>query len=543
MDGQALAIKFSNDIYATRSDVSREMKTNLIDGIWTGILNYRKNFYVSLKLRHIDSTAYSICMTPTISNNVSAVERKLTKLMAKYSDLNKTMSQRDFDINSKKKVLRSLANIYNLSTSDDVLYEIARGTALSVSQENQILLRYSECLDLIANFPSQDIDDSTIGNFYSKLLNDDDLTEFYRTKELDNKFSKVSSGRVYLGLPVNCIDKSMDQLMNFIQYSDKSLSSLIKAVCTFYFIYYVKPFESFSEEIATLMFKKILAVSDYGRSSAFLNVETLLENKDRFEPIFFECQKTYDLTYFLVYCIKVCDQLVEEALDDVALSEKNSIRQDFYQKDENYQREPDYIRNNFHFNEDRRSYNNFDDEEVSYAQTKSHEIKHEEKTDYNSFVKEFEKEEVKEETKPVIEEKPIIELKKEEVIAPVSNVEETPNENFGSFAHESLEKVENKSMDLANNIAISNVPAGLDEADASKLESRLLEMNPNLSRGQAYFYARHCTIGASYTIQQYKKEVGCAYETARCSMDNLVTLGYYIKKQFKNKYIYTPVKR
>ena len=47
----------------------------------------------------------------------------------------------------------------------------------------------------------------------------------------------------------------------------------------------------------------------------------------------------------------------------------------------------------------------------------------------------------------------------------------------------------------------------------------------------------------SYTIAQYKKEVGCAYETARCSMDGLVTLGYYTKKQLKNKYIYTPIKR
>lgn len=68
-------------------------------------------------------------------------------------------------------------------------------------------------------------------------------------------------------------------------------------------------------------------------------------------------------------------------------------------------------------------------------------------------------------------------------------------------------------------------------------------MNPNLSRSQAYFYARHCTLGMSYTISQFKKEVGCAYETARTSMDNLVVLGYYRKEMLRNKFIYTPVKK
>ena len=85
------------------------------------------------------------------------------------------------------------------------------------------------------------------------------------------------------------------------------------------------------------------------------------------------------------------------------------------------------------------------------------------------------------------------------------------------------------------------MPTGLNEADATKLENHLLELNPNLTHGQAYFYARHCTIGMNYTISQYKKSLGCAYETARTSMDNLVYLGYYRKELLKNKYIYTPV--
>jgi len=47
----------------------------------------------------------------------------------------------------------------------------------------------------------------------------------------------------------------------------------------------------------------------------------------------------------------------------------------------------------------------------------------------------------------------------------------------------------------------------------------------------------------SYTINQFQKEIGCAYETARTSMDHLVELGFYRKEMYKKKFIYLPVKR
>ena len=92
-------------------------------------------------------------------------------------------------------------------------------------------------------------------------------------------------------------------------------------------------------------------------------------------------------------------------------------------------------------------------------------------------------------------------------------------------------------------VALPTMPIGLDEKDAARIEENLLEINPKLKRGEAYFYARHCTIGKYYTIAQYKKTLGCAYETARTSMDHLVYEGYYRKEMLKNKFIYTPIPR
>jgi Fic family protein len=78
-----------------------------------------------------------------------------------------------------------------------------------------------------------------------------------------------------------------------------------------------------------------------------------------------------------------------------------------------------------------------------------------------------------------------------------------------------------------------------EEIDANRYQTNLLETHPSMRRAEAYFYARHREKGKFYTIAQFKTLMGCAYETARTSMEHLVELGYYRKEQYKNKYVYT----
>ena len=92
-------------------------------------------------------------------------------------------------------------------------------------------------------------------------------------------------------------------------------------------------------------------------------------------------------------------------------------------------------------------------------------------------------------------------------------------------------------------LGISELPPELSENDILRLERHLKESDPSLSRAEAYFYARHCTMGKYYTINDFKEVIGCAYETARTSMDHLSNSGYYRKEKFKNKFIYTPTKK
>lgn len=498
-----LAIKFSNEIYATQQDVKRELNTSLIDGIWSGILEYRSNFTQVLTLTHLNGIKYSVCMTPKISERVNSIERKLMRLSTSYSKLQRNDACEYFDLKNTSEVLSSIAHSYGLNAEPTMLSTIAKNTGILLPPNLMILQKYNRCLNEIHNNYLKTIDENTYGDFYTYLMGTDDLTEYYRTKETV-RYAQYQVNPTYIGVPVNVIEKSIEQLVNFISYSDISL--FVKAVCTFYYTYYVKPFESYSEEISILMMKKVLAANDYDAVVSLINFEVLLEDKNELERVITECQRTLDLTYLIDYVMKKIEYMFDDLNDDIVVSQKEAVKRDMFQADSQENRN-------------------------QYQQVQPQPQVVQPKVEDKPIVQEF-KREPEPVAEPVFAEEPVQEPVKQEqpqenpFLKPAQNtVYGAPNVNFNQ------------------NIAISDVPTGLSEEEAAKLETHLLEMNPNLSRAQAYFYARHCTIGMNYTIAQFKKEVGCAYETARSSMDNLVLLGYYKKEPYKNKYIYMPVKK
>lgn len=487
-----LASKFSNEVYATQDDVRKELKTSLIDGIWTNILQYRSNFSQSLSLPHVTGSKYSICLTPKITERVASIERKLTKLVLDYSKLQMNGATEYFDLKNSREVLSSIARVYGINVELTTIDTISKNTSILLPPALMILQKYTHCLNEIKHNYLSNIDENTFGDFYSILMGTDDLTEYYRSKETV-RYAQYQVNPTYIGVPVNAIEKSVEQLINFINYSDVQL--FVKAVCAFYYTYYVKPFESYSEEISILMLKKVLAGNGFDSIVPYLNFEVLLENKSELEKIITECQRSLDLTYLLDYVMKYIENSLGELSDDIVVSQREAVKKDMYQADtpiENNRPQPQPVP---------------------------------QQPVVQEFVRETPIEEpVKEEPQPV----------PQPVEEPVENVYVKPVQNTMVGA---------QNVNFNQNIAISNVPTGLSEAEAAKLEEHLLEMNPNLSRAQAFFYARHCTIGMCYTIAQFKKEVGCAYETARSSMDNLVLLGYYKKEPYKNKFIYMPVKK
>ena len=535
--------KFSNEIYATKNDIVKAMKTPLVDGIWTQVLEYRGDFYESLSLTNYDANRFSVCMTPSISKRLNSFERRLTTILNQYSRLQRNLANEFFKHKVYKKILKIIAKKYNVDTQDTVLDGIIDGTiTYNLPTDQLILQRYYSCLADIEENYLQDIDENTIGDFYSKLMGTDELTSYYRKTDTD-KYSGYSIGRIKIGVAPQHIENAVEQLIKFINYDNQSL--IVKAVATLYDIYYIRPFENYSEEIAVLMLKKVLAYNDVNSIAALLCFETLLENKEELESKILDCQKYCDLTYLITYVLNKVEPLVDKIADEIAESQKLTIKKELYQVDEEpkaeVQKEP--IFKTAPVTVDVPILNK---EEIRKEPLAQNELERPFNEPYKTSSIETVKPAFEDKVEPKEEVHASESLAQEEKEEPSVETGRTPEE---VKAYQELVKPVQPTLNgsekvkFSQNIAISNVPTGLSEEEATRLETHLMEMNPNLSHGQAYFYARHCTIGMSYTVDQYKKCVGCAYETARSSMNNLVLLGYYKKEILKKKFVYIPVKR
>ena len=495
MAGNDLAMRFTEDKYATKNEVARELKITSVDTFWANILAYRSNFYHYLTVRTIEKKMLLFCGCPAINSLVNNLEMKLIRVNREYGMLNpnskgyKTLNQ-----GFNRKILNVLNEVEQLGVDEGFVDSVLRKEVVSAIPNNMLLVNYLNALNYIKTAYVNAIDEDFLANVYSKLLGTDELVEFYRTNDDHNPENRVLIDRVYTSAPYNVIDSMMNNLFTFIATS--TLSSSLKAIVVYFYINYVKPFAKYSEEVALLMAKAILAHEAFGETVVDLPIEQLLALPvEEVARIYVEVQKTADVTYFVNYAAKHLSQYFEGFLDEIAKSKVNEMRQDFYTVDE----------------------------KVEEVEIPEEEVERVESVDLFEASKE-EEEEVVEEPKPQpapaqeepVESAPVIEQPKKKTV---------------------------KVTYIQEELAVAYIPVALDEKQAVLLEQDLLERDPELKKGEAKFYARHCTKGKKYTIAQYKKSLRCAYETARTSMDHLAELLYYRKEKIKNKYVYIPVEK
>ncbi len=460
MTKQELIIKFSNENYSTKKEVANDMKTPLIDNIWNDIKGYRSNFNINLNLKHITNSDYIVCLTPNINQKINSIERKLMNINFNYLKLSLSKSDYLYKKEAYEKIIREFTKNYNIHIEDFEIQKILINDLNNLRPELVIVENYYSCLESLNNYAFEHLNLNTLENFAKKMLCTDNVE--LRKTEIQNELTKVLINKIYAGLPVNSISKSLDNLIDFV--NNDEINVLIRSISSIYYIYYVRPYDAYSEDLAIYFAKAILIHSGF-EFAATLDLESIiLDDKEGFKTHFIESQKELDLTYFINYCLKKFEKIIDNANLFLNNAKSKVITNELYAD----------------------------------------------------------------------------EVKSTDLVPDLNDLEALSSENDRSEIKLQEDKA---SVNFSQNIAIENISIGLTEQEAQKLERHLLEMEPSLSRGQAYFYARHCTLNMNYTISQYKKDVGCAYETARSSMDNLVRLGYYKKELLKNKFVYIPIKR
>ena len=491
MAGNDIAMRFTEEKYATKNEVARELKITSVDTFWANILAYRSNFYHYLTVKSIEKKMFLLCGCPAINSLVNNVEMKMIRVNREYGMLPpQSKGYRYLNQTFNKKILYILNEVEQLQVGEDFISTVLRNEVVSALPNNMLLVNYMNALNYIKKAYVNAIDEDFLASLYAKLLGTEELTEFYRSNDDRNPENRVLIDRIYTSAPYNLIDSMMNSLFTFIQTS--TLSASLKAIVVYFYVNYVKPFNKYSEEVAILLAKAVLAHEAFGETVVDLPIEQLLLlSSEEVARIFVEVQKTTDVTYFVNYAFKHLNQYAESFLDEIAQGKVQELKADFYQADDAKEEEIEV------------------EEEITAPKVETVDL----------FEEAQEEEPVHEQPKvepQPVQEQPVVEQPKKKTVK-VTYVQEE--------------------------LAVAYIPVALDEKQAVLLEQDLLERDPELKKGEAKFYARHCTKGKKYTIAQYKKSLRCAYETARTSMDHLAELLYYRKEKVKNKYVYIPVEK
>jgi hypothetical protein len=420
-----LAIRFTEETYATKADVARALGTSVVEPIWQTIEAYRQSFERVLRLTSIDKQPLRLILTPSLLERIHRLERLMLKALGRIQKANAftnfTSEQKAFLI----PVLQPLAKRYGASTSERKLGYIIDQKPIE-EPGFDVVQHYFHALSQSVEKRMSPLNEEWILAMLTHLHGTDNLPSFYREKELTDR-PKSLVARIYEAAPYPQIESLMTTLIQYVE--NTSYSSLLVAMIACFYVDYVKPFESFNDEMSVLTCKNILMQSGWESLAAYLPIEGVMD-APAFSSICQEVQKTKDVTYFVMFLLPIFEDAIHVMLNQWMQTQIEVIQQE--------QRQPD----------------------------------------------------------------------------PSPLVTHLPSEPISPSVHQ--------------------------EIDANRYQTSLLETHPSMRKAEAYFYARHREKGKFYTIAQFKTLMGCAYETARTSMEHLVELGYYRKEQYKNKYVYTP---
>ncbi|MDO5330111.1 MAG: Fic family protein [Bacillota bacterium] len=479
-----IAIRYTDEIYASKSELPVLMNTSLIDFAWAKIATYRQENSRKLGLFTMAKFNFTLTQTPAIMGRIGDFSDKLTHFAEQLNPVlesaelsAKLLSSIRFDL------LKAIAEIERVNISDLSIKAMLNGTYMEENRHHLPILGYRDALTRLAEHPSSPLSENLLADIYGTIRGEVELTAFYRYSNPNNVYSAIQVNRDYQYAPYNEIPRDMEELFSFIL--NDSGDAFVKAASSLFYLTYIKPFDSHNEAVACLLAKYILAQSGLGAAASLIPFEKLVDpNNSKWNKICLETQRQADMTYILLYFIGALTPLLEGYATELRLAMAKSV------------------------DEERKSLDESDAPK---------------------------KEEKPAPAEPVEVPAPVSEARLEEVeVAPVK-AEPTPEVKPEKEPEIAIARAPAK-------LALSLPEPKMSDKEVKEYARYIVETNPMVRKPQAHFYATHCTMGRYYTISDYKRTIRCAYETARTSMDNLAAQGFYKKLKFKNKFVYTPIK-
>ncbi len=332
MANNNLAVRFTDEMYATRPEVARALGTNLIDSIWKQILEYREDFKNDSGLYDIYKEPLHLIFANNVVRKTNAVSDRINHTFEEYSSMRPNSIERNtLRMDMFKSALRYVAKSKGILANDIALENIVYGHNTNLLY--MPLVNYFNALMKFEQSPTELVDESLIASYLEVLNGGGELLSFYRTSEISVPSQKVLINREYQGAPVGEIERMMSNLIDFINRPNFELS--VKVAVIAYMMNYIKPFELYNEEITVLLIKLALGRSGLKDAASIIPLESLLSNdKDGLANASRETQKSKDLTYYVLESLKVVDDSLSSVLDRIVQVTRDEVEKAFFSEEE-----------------------------------------------------------------------------------------------------------------------------------------------------------------------------------------------------------------
>lgn len=281
MASNELGIRFTEAKYATKSEVIKDLRIQAIDSFWSNILAYRSQFNRYLNLKTIDRGLISLCCCSSINALINNVENKILCLNREFIRIYS-------DANAMKNVTNTIFS--KIAASND-------------------LSNYAELLAYAYNSYNSVNGEDYLAELFSKLTKITEITHFYRTDDSVTKEKTALIDRIYKCAPSKLIEPMMNDL--FVFANDMSLSAIAKFALIYFYMVYVRPFDSNSKELAMIYAKSVLAKDALGELAILLPFEEILFDDAMLDSYILETQKSLDFTYFAKYFLEKAIPVIE----------------------------------------------------------------------------------------------------------------------------------------------------------------------------------------------------------------------------------------
>ena len=315
MAASGLNQKYTVEKYCTKAELAKALGTNLIEPFWREIIEFRRKFAIELPLYDASYSKFYLAFIESIQAKNLETNNLITKFVGGTTKLTKgSIAHYTFTRDMLKASLRAVAKLNKIDVSEITLTNIIERK--EVDYQYFVLVRYFEALEDLKASSFGTIDDSFLAKNYAILRGEEELTCFYRESDNVTASSKVLIDKSYdQGIPAHLIDDSMQTLIEYINNQSVSLVSRISAI---YFMFnYVKPFEIYNLELASLLAKRVLSSTSIDTSSIYVPLEIFLNDKEFFGEISKEVNRTHDFTYAFLRASDLINMSLNVAIDRI----------------------------------------------------------------------------------------------------------------------------------------------------------------------------------------------------------------------------------